>query len=968
MSKQSNKEKRESEELDLILAQIQQTFGNEDNEDADDNDSLESNDNAEFSEMLKQLIRNAESTSSITSASNDSEDEEFSYKDFIDEDIEDERVSDNNEPASDKSESEDITVTDAELVAEDDLNVTAELDEDSAIAVETPSETEVDGVLQLMFSHTPQHVSEAADVTSTDSEAVRVEEIIEEIVEEITSEPISDSYSDEGESIIEGDILSSSTKNAATSILDVPLSYFDDDDEESEKMIEGEYDQLNYEPIPEEIDEYAANEVDQNHIGVSVPRIILTQDEYTYDPLQNRLPEFAPDFVMIDCDDEDAKDTDGNPNTSQEPNRDDNDHLDTNDISLLLSFGYGEEIKSRVSEDESHKIFNEKYSSFSPESHKVPYGFCGKEITDKKNSKQIREKFKTDKSIIIIQLTLMSIMMITTLLLEGFFEFFSDRSSYIAISAIEMVFVAITVITLNKKLLSGLLGIIRFEANLYSIAAYLLFAYSICNIATSLIYIIEDTSAGTSTLMLFGFCITLYIVFILIAELLNCTREEENFKMMSRSAVIRTAEAYTAPKDRKRSSKVISKGDTRSCKLVKTSIISGFFQKSSNSVFCDVNLIYVIGIVPILSLVAGAISTVISESILNGVYTMMTTTLLCIPFAYVLDPSVIEYVTALSLKNDKIALIGYSAANELSKTNAICFDDTDAIEIISFTEIHPTKSTDGQKNLDLAHRVFKALGGPLGEHSHKTGGTALTADDRSEVIINSISENGLAIYFDSSINILFGDKNYMQAHNINVKTDSNLSTAIKGFDRSVVYMAFDGIPKLGFIITSKVKPEFINILSLLVKHNIEIFVDTYEPQINDLYFEQNKTEGTSSVSVAKSEKYEYSDFKPICDGQIICTSDSFSLAKAIVQCKEIVQRRKRHRRTIYVIIALGFAVSCLLMLLMNVGEASTFLGTLKTHAGIVLNLAMLTALIPGTVSVIRMIKKKNITKKTKETK
>ena len=438
--------------------------------------------------------------------------------------------------------------------------------------------------------------------------------------------------------------------------------------------------------------------------------------------------------------------------------------------------------------------------------------------------------------------------------------------------------------------------------------------------------------------------------------------------MMCRSDVIHTAEAYTAPRDKKKQSKVVSNKDSLSYRLVKASLISGFFKKTSNSVFGGVNLIYIIGIVPILSLIAGTVSIVISENILNGVYSMMMTTLLCIPFSYVLDPSVIEYVTSVFLRKEKIALIGYDAADSLSKINSLYFDDTDAIEIISYTEIHPTKSADARKNLEIARKVFISLGGPLGEISKKMASTDPAVDERSDIIINSISDNGIAMYFDSSINILLGDKNYMQAHNIKVKTDSNLNTAIKGFDRSVIYMAFDGIPKLGFIITSKVKPEFASVVSLLGQNEVETFVDTYEPQINDLYFEQNKADEVHIVSVSKSEKYEFTDYKDICDGQIICASDSFSLARAILKCHEIVQKRRSHRKLSYAIITFGFIISCLIMLLLNVSTTPSFFGMLKSHATLILNSAMFLALIPGTISVSKMIINKDNTKKNKESK
>ena len=979
MSKQSKKEKRENEELDLILAQIQQQF-EKDNSDTDEENSSESNDNAEFSEMLKELIMNADAPSGDKPSSSEYiideefEVEEFEVEEAVTEEIVEENVEDTAnieipEEALTPEETDDdlvedvitevLTVEEAPANEEPIPDEEAVVEESSCAEIkdnemtEQPSESEdeVDGVLQLMFSHVATDVSEAQRESGT---------AIDNIINEFATE--SDEYYEQEE--ILPNVANEAVVEESTAVNEAPLTYFDEDEDSEENInvedigyVDGNCsDDEEYEPAVED-------EVYDDSHEVDLPRLVLDPAEYTYDPLQNGLPDFTPVAVKNDEITSASAESEAIHSAVKEENS--GERLDTNDISLLLNFGYGEEIKSRVGEEEAQKIFTEKYNEFTPESHRTPHGYCGKELTDKKESKKIREKFKSDKSIIIIQLVLVSTLALIMLALEGFFEFFSDRSSYLAIVAIETVLIAICFAILNKKIIAGVLGIVRFEANLYSIAAYLMLSFAISGIATSLIYLFEPSMVDESGLMLFGFCVILYIIFILSAELLNCIREANTFDLMYRSNIIRTAEEYTAPNSKK-NSKVVSKGDARSFRLVKTSLISGYFKKSSNSVFASVNLIYIIGIVPILSLVAGAVSIIMSENIINGVYTMMTTTLLCIPFAYVLDPSVIEFVTSIFLRRDKIALIGYNAADELARTNTLCFDDTDSIEIISYTEIHPTKSADGNRNLDIAKRVFDALGGPLGEVSHKLDSEAVNSK-KGDVVINSIAENGIEIYFDSAINILLGDKNYMQAHNIKVKTDSNLNTAIKGFDRSVVYMAFDGIPKLGFIITSKVKPEFADIVSLLAQAGIEAYVDTYEPQINDLYFEQNKSEDMHTVSVSKSEQYEYSDYKAVCDGQIICASDSFALAKAIINCREIVGKRKLHRRMLYAIIAGGFIISCLLALLLTVDKYAFFFGSLKSHITIVLNAAMLLALIPGTVSVSKMIKNKK-TNKTKETK
>ena len=281
MSRQSNKEKRENEELDLILAKIQQTFDNEDLDDVD-SDSSESNDNAEFSEMLKQLIQDAETksdTESVNNPTDNESEEEFAYADFISD----------------------------EIAVNSEVPANKEIDIDEKI-VDAPSEAEVDSVLQLMFSHSESQ-SEPELVINEGDETVEeiVEEIAEELVESIIDEPALEPYSDVSTSNVEADVLSSIPENEVITAPDSPLSYFDDETEETDNQIEDDdtLEEILPQTDSEEICAHVHNEIssDDNN-EIKSPRIILNPAEYTYDPLQNGLPEFTPAFVFIDCADD----------------------------------------------------------------------------------------------------------------------------------------------------------------------------------------------------------------------------------------------------------------------------------------------------------------------------------------------------------------------------------------------------------------------------------------------------------------------------------------------------------------------------------------------------------------------------------------------------------------------------------------------------------------------------------------
>jgi hypothetical protein len=166
-------------------------------------------------------------------------------------------------------------------------------------------------------------------------------------------------------------------------------------------------------------------------------------------------------------------------------------------------------------------------------------------------------------------------------------------------------------------------------------------------------------------------------------------------------------------------------------------------------------------------------------------------------------------------------------------------------------------------------------------------------------------------------------------------------------------MAFDGVPKLGFIITSRIRPEFAKTAEVLDENAVKVYVDSYEPEINDLYFEQNATAGSSTVAVCKSEEYESTDYKPICDGNIVCASSSFDLARAILDCRKIVARRKRNQRTILALILCGLLFSALFTALLSIDHAVFILSGLKAHVSLVFNAVMILSLAPAIVSIFK---------------
>lgn len=991
MGKQGKKGKRSSKnELDAILAQLKKTYIDDiDNELDDTINSKEDDEDSELNQLIEKLF--ASDTSNVTSENEDDKTDEPESKDVTE--------SDDAKNADDQAENVDFDksviekpfveepvgkeLVGEELIGEELIGEESKVDQTieqsngeasllDKITEDNNAEQDVEDILQLMFASnssegnidSDEHDPESDLVADSTENCIYDEEThLENEDETITSlddEDVFDEYDEEDDETEAFDNFEDLEFDEIEAAGDVDFAV---EDEEYESNLE--------EPLPSHEDIAPINEVKSEesqslHMPVQEeyqPTIILDPKEYTFDPLQQTLPSLTSTRTQSDTFAK-SKISSSNISTNRTSEESDSSAFDNNDISLLLKFGYEEEVRAKVGEERAQEILIDKDKEFTPEPHKIPYGYCGKELTDRSQLAQINKKYKTDRRTLILTTIIIAIISAATILLDLFFDFSPNRSGFIFVLLAEILLVSLMALLLRKKLTSGVIDIIRFEPTPYSILAFLMLAFLLCNLANALLYLINVKTISDPDLMLFGGCMAFYTISILVSDLINCQREINTFEIIASAETLFTTEKYKNPSEissheRRNENQHASSHftDSKTYKIRKTSLISGYFRKMSHGNTKNVNIIYILGIVPILSLIIGCVCAIISGNIMRGISSMMITTFLCTPFSYILLPTVTEYIASLILKKKNSTFVGEEAISDLARTDSLFFKDTDAIEVLSYTEIHPSKSVDEQETLDIAYRVFGALGGPLGEFAKKSGNISAEKSD-AEVVINSISDNGIELYFDSSINILIGDRQFMSSNNIRVKIDSNLNTAIKGFDRSVIYMAFDGVPKLGFIVTSKIKADFANTVSMLDSNGIKVFVDTYEPQINDLYFEQNKTSISTAISVCKSDEYESATQRYLCDGNIVCTSSSLDVAETIAFGKKIIDQRKKHRRLHAILVLAGFILSCLLTLLLNVDQAISVISGLKIHITLLLSLIMILLLIPAIISAYKLYKYK----------
>ncbi|MBE6584194.1 MAG: hypothetical protein E7649_04310 [Ruminococcaceae bacterium] len=726
-----------------------------------------------------------------------------------------------------------------------------------------------------------------------------------------------------------------------------PESYFDDEDNdflhELDAVILDETTQYDLSDHIESDD--IEHDVNESDILPPVPHIVLDSQDYISDPLQLGISDLH--FLKFDEDIVEQHSPISAAPESAPDTSNDSIAIDSGDVSLLVKFGYGDEISSQIGKDTTQKILFDKQNKFTPEPYNVPFGYTGKEFSDKNQAQAIRQKYKSDRFTLLLTLIALSALTLLSFVMGLIFEFSADKLDYYpTMMSFDFLLVGISALICGKRIVSGAIAISRFETNAYSVLLIVGGEYLVYNLLSVIIYLSQPALLMHSFAWISGSCVLAYFAVIAVYDLINCEQEYKSFELM-----VENDSVYTAEKIVGGTHNDLSKDESvqNAYRVKKVSMIGGYFKKTSDKGRDSLNPIYILGVLPSIALALSCCSAILSENAVYGIHTFMMISMICIPLCCICLGTVVEYISSIRYRKNNAAFIGHGNEHEYASTSLLVFDDTEAVEITSYKEINPGKNAGNvQEKLIIAYNVLKTLGGPLGT---VVPDKRITADGH-DLVINSIADNGINVYFDSSTNILIGDRQYMLSYNLKVKTDVNLTTATKGADRSVIYMAFDGKPQLGFVLTSRIKSDFASITSILNACRIAISVESYEPEINDTYFDQNKPSEYSLINVHKPAKHQAKAIDVSCDSTLIAR-DALSLSKAVSECRNEPARKKRVKKSNILSFVVGATLSVCIAIIMSIDTPIKLLDFLREHPSFALYASVILSAIPSVINAIK---------------
>lgn len=978
--------KQKKNELDAILEQLKKSYAADVDNELEDSllEEEKSEEDTELASVLEKIF--------ASDSDNDSDEDSIGAdSDDIDQiDQKENSVSEGlvtDDGSITENEEFDSIASDVELV--ESLDIVSENDvacescePDAELNDNSKEEERVDDVLSMMFHRDSDTVeNEACEIIETNDTAHVESDLDDDFCEDAPEETQCDEveYSAETEELID-----ESNIEAAASLL---VSF--DEKSDNDYVTDGDAD-ISADEITDEADALLIDETDSIECEISendseqeiivdnvvcdseeeiiaediaeeeiiqVKKIVLDPMEYTKDFLQcsvDGLSLFKPEEDIDESIFREESSNDEEPESNADrvtpvaPQAD----IKENDVSLLMKFGYGGEVASSVGSEYAHAVAVEKNNEYVPHKHQIVHGFVNKEFSSTVQIPQIAKKYKMDKIFMLISSMVLSLIAIAMLVTDILVARSVTSDDYLSLIAFELILTIIIAAILHKRLYYGLLAISRFETSNYSMLSIVLAEHFLYCIVMCIVHAAAPQTAEFALYMSFGGYVALYTAFTSWAEYLDTCRESNTFDIVSNGKAHCVLEKKIVALRTFKNMGVKRKDYVYSIRRAKYA--SGYFSRMSESKSSSVKIVLNVGVIPFLAITACIIVSIIRDSFALGVNAAGFVFFAAAPLSALIVPAAIEYIHSLELKKSESAFVGCESVSEYSNVDSVMFDDTDAVEITALTEINPNKSDESSKKwLNISRRIFEMLGGPMSGaiRSQRADGANISHD----LVINSISENGIDVYFDSSMNVLIGDRQYMLSHNIKVKTDTNLTTAVKGTNKTVVYLAFDGVPRLGFILTSNIKKSFLDTVNLLKQHQIKAMVESYEPQINEYYFEANQAENI--LNVHKPELYEQNSELIMADSGIIA-STPHDLCKTILYGREIAKDRKKIKLYRILQLAAGFAISALIVLAFCKAPSSRFMDFIQRNSMVIFYLAALLGTTPNIVRIVQLLKKK----------
>ncbi len=705
-------------------------------------------------------------------------------------------------------------------------------------------------------------------------------ELIEELPaeEEIAEEELDEDILDGEDELLELDELISIESEEIPEELYDTDSFIDEEPERPEEECVAEddiiYDYVHREPENLTIDELYDEPDDEPELDEhsSADEPVIGEDQ-----VETGEPEFDPEDAPIPTLDDDEP-------YEPEPVSDINyDNVKDVDIDVMVALGFGDKIKEKFGDERIMRTArNIKKNTEIVESERA-FGYIGEEYTSESQNEDVRASFERDRRRLIARLCVTGIMSLLLLIYEnlqifgitlgGIFDMNKYPAAYIMISLQLLVLCAVPS---WKNLYDGVLGAINQKLTARTLLAAAL--------ATMALYDIVMAIISPQGVILFGFPISLGLVFSVLSEYLDYMRERRAFDIISKSG-----EKYI----------LTDTGITPDGRVIlsaeKTRFVSGYFERTGKVEPSTSVMLF--SVVPLVAV--GVVLCVVSAAMGQGVSAALGifagSISFGVPLTQIVALALSEFGIASALRADGSANIGNSVEDEYSDAGVVAMDDELAFPkgTATVTAIKIFESNDIYRTLYNINALYSVAGGPLC-HVFAESAASLGAPD--SVRLGEYGTDFISADIDG-VTVAAGSREAFAIRGI------ALPKAAEPYDgNAFIYVAADGKVCASIAAKYELGTEFLKVYSSLLHDGISVRIRSLDPAVNEALTEKLGTKEPLSVSKEPLHKATLES----ADAGIVSGS-VFGLIKPL-----ILRRRARSTAKIFTYIRYVETAACTL--------------------------------------------------------
>ncbi len=592
--------------------------------------------------------------------------------------------------------------------------------------------------------------------------------------------------------------------------------------------------------------------------------------------------------------------------------------LSEDELNLMVALGYENQIADEDSMKKADEIAEKNNSEIvDPIDVDNSFAFDGVELSSSDQFRAVRNRYKQEHKV--MKFRLWGTVILTLALL--FFETFTaladagvvaplggalNINRYPVVNIMISLQLVVLACALSwHRLLLGLKDAVIFRPSPISVTSVAI----LCCVAYDIIMAIIAPGLGLRT---YNLTAAVFLLGLVCSDYLNLSREIRAFNILS-TRKPKFALANISAEENPYGDEAY--GDEKNFEVKSVEFIENYFRRTNVSTFNSRLLNLVIFPFVALAVILGILSYMSNGVAVAAFNIAILTVVVGMPLSSVFIVAYPIFAAVKRLFKKDATIIGDPSVEEYSDATSVVFQDKDvfpmAATIMRGIKLYDNEEISIYYVLSNLTKFYSRVGGPLKDILAQTT-SEVPQEGCCELV--RIEEDGVEAIIDGSVNILAGQRAFVERNGIFVDNDPD-DARMAGEGVSSLFVVLDGKLCAKLYVQYDIDHSFEDIINSLASENVDTYIKTADPCIDDALLASKLRISRFPAKVIKRNTEELPDGAlESADSGIVSRNTLEGIADAVVLCNKIKRVRRTSRSVCIVSAIIGILVMVFLAL------------------------------------------------------